>query len=49
MTISFKNRFSRETVSMEFDSRLEIRCRPEYYFILTRLKVETFKIGIPLT
>ena len=28
-----KNRFSRETVSMEFDSRLEIKCRPEYYVI----------------
>ena len=38
MTISFKNRFSRETVSMEFDSRLEIRCRPEYV-ILTSLEV----------
>ena len=30
---------------MEFDSRLEIRCRPEYYVILTRL--QTNEIGIP--
>ena len=29
-----KNLFSRETVSIEFDSRLEIKCRPEYYSML---------------